>query len=745
MSKFIIEIRTKGFGKAETEIKRVGQQTRKFARDSNKASTAGATFRKEVSQLRNNMLLYAFAIGGTITALGRFVKAASDAREQASKFKVVFGEFAPEADAFAQSITNSFGIAKSEMIQLLAGLQDTLVPLGFSREHASELSQSIAQLSMDVGSFNNVATGDVAQRFTSAIIGNHEAVRSLGISLTEANIKQEAYRLGLAETGTELDQTAKVLSRMSIIYNNTTDAQGDLVRTQDEFANRLRAVQGQLTEVKESIGESLMPFAEFALKLTSMLVEGERVKFMLTGLTAAVVAYSAKVALATIQQVRFNQAINRNTYIALGTAFLMAIDFAMQKIEDYGRGTVEAAYGVDNLGDLVAQLANDNVKLAGSTDAAAKAAADHAEALKEEEERVADTETALRVKLAVMQEDTELMKFMAKAEAEGNNLVNENIVNILKQIDALNAKNEADKEAIKLAKDKASLDKESNARLEKMANTTAKINQEAITIQAELDGANDLTIEKMKIVEQGARDLANALPTFEYKDVIEAVDSFTEELSVENLKIQLSSDVHQELAEAIINVTNQKLALAEANDKTGQETESAASKLAKQNKELRESQQAAQAAAGALNGVAGAIRIIKAEADDPKQKLQGLIQLLAGIVSVSNPAAGAMLNIGGALIAHTGGLVQNNGIQRFATGGMVQGQDNVPILAQAGEFVMQRSAVQNIGVDNLAAMNSGQSNGGVTVNIQGNMIGNDEFVRDNLLPQIRKAAQQNLA
>ena len=125
--------------------------------------------------------------------------------------------------------------------------------------------------------------------------------------------------------------------------------------------------------------------------------------------------------------------------------------------------------------------------------------------------------------------------------------------------------------------------------------------------------------------------------------------------------------------------------------------------------------------------------------------MQGLIQLLAGIVSISNPIAGAGLNIFGAAIAHTGGLIKNNGIQRFATGGMVQGQDNVPILAQAGEFVMQRSAVQNIGVENLAAMNSGQSNGGITVNIQGNMIGNDEFVRDNILPQIKKAAQQNLA
>ena len=70
---------------------------------------------------------------------------------------------------------------------------------------------------------------------------------------------------------------------------------------------------------------------------------------------------------------------------------------------------------------------------------------------------------------------------------------------------------------------------------------------------------------------------------------------------------------------------------------------------------------------------------------------------------------------------------------------MVQGQDNVPIMAQAGEFIMQRSAVQNIGVDNLAAMNSGQSNGGVTVNIQGNMVGNKSFVRDVMVPEIQKS------
>ncbi len=95
--------------------------------------------------------------------------------------------------------------------------------------------------------------------------------------------------------------------------------------------------------------------------------------------------------------------------------------------------------------------------------------------------------------------------------------------------------------------------------------------------------------------------------------------------------------------------------------------------------------------------------------------------------------------------AHTGGYIRDDKtIQRFATGGVVQGEDNVPIMAQAGEFVMSRNAVQSIGVENLAQMNQTGS-AGVTVNIQGNMIGNEEFVRDTLIPEINRTVNQGLA
>jgi hypothetical protein len=138
---------------------------------------------------------------------------------------------------------------------------------------------------------------------------------------------------------------------------------------------------------------------------------------------------------------------------------------------------------------------------------------------------------------------------------------------------------------------------------------------------------------------------------------------------------------------------------------------------------------------------------LKNGTQDAAQMFSVFLRLAGSLVALTPGGAtgGAILNLASGLIAHTGGLITNRGIQRFANGGMVQGQDNVPILAQAGEFVMRRDAVQNIGVENLAQMNRTGNASGVTINVSGNMIANDEFVRDTLIPEIKKTVGRGLA
>lgn len=71
--------------------------------------------------------------------------------------------------------------------------------------------------------------------------------------------------------------------------------------------------------------------------------------------------------------------------------------------------------------------------------------------------------------------------------------------------------------------------------------------------------------------------------------------------------------------------------------------------------------------------------------------------------------------------------------QKFAKGGIVQGDpskgDSVPIMATAGELILNEAQQANLA----------NSMSGVTINIAGNIIGEESFVRDTLIPEIERA------
>ena len=82
----------------------------------------------------------------------------------------------------------------------------------------------------------------------------------------------------------------------------------------------------------------------------------------------------------------------------------------------------------------------------------------------------------------------------------------------------------------------------------------------------------------------------------------------------------------------------------------------------------------------------------------------------------------------------------------FETGGLVGGrrhsQGGTLIEAEQGEFVMSRSAVQTVGLEQMNEINQGNT-GGVTVNVTAPLV--DETVVDSIIPAIEKATRLNLA
>ena len=190
------------------------------------------------------------------------VNLASDIEEMQGKSSVVFGRFADDVRSQLTDFGNIVGRSSHELEGMASSIQDTFVPMGFARGEAAKLSVELTKLAVDVASFNNASDTETMEAFQSALVGNHETVRRFGVVITEATLKQELLRMGITRTGDAVTNAEKVQARLNLITAGTTDAQGDAARTADSFANQMRALKAELSEVGAELGQILLPIAK---------------------------------------------------------------------------------------------------------------------------------------------------------------------------------------------------------------------------------------------------------------------------------------------------------------------------------------------------------------------------------------------------------------------------------------------------------------------------------------------------
>ena len=84
---------------------------------------------------------------------------------------------------------------------------------------------------------------------------------------------------------------------------------------------------------------------------------------------------------------------------------------------------------------------------------------------------------------------------------------------------------------------------------------------------------------------------------------------------------------------------------------------------------------------------------------------------------------------------------------KLRQGGFIEGfggGDRVPAVLERGEFVLNKEAVQNIGINNLSELNAGKSGGGMNI-VFNAPVTNEDFVKDFIVPTIRESQERNLS
>ncbi|EMI19085.1 membrane protein, partial [Rhodopirellula maiorica SM1] len=190
------------------------------------------------------------------TILTAPVMAASRLQETMSKFDVVFGDSADEMRQWSTLAADALGTSRREMEYMLGSMQDLLVPMGVVPDHASNMSATLSQLAVDLGSFNNVGTDEAFTDLMAAMTGSGEVMKKYGVILSETAVKQEILNMGLDPK--TADNATKAQARLNIIMRGTTAAQGDAIRTSSEFANQLKRFWAVVEDVSGAVGGTLV-------------------------------------------------------------------------------------------------------------------------------------------------------------------------------------------------------------------------------------------------------------------------------------------------------------------------------------------------------------------------------------------------------------------------------------------------------------------------------------------------------
>lgn len=186
-------------------------------------------------------------------------KMAMDVVESENLFTVSMGKMAGATRAWSDQLQQSLGLNAFEIRKMAGTFNVMLTSMGVSADMAYEMSRGLTQLSHDMASFYNLPIADAFQKLQAGLSGEIEPLKRLGILILDAQVQQKAYTSGLAETGTQLNQVQKVMARYLLIMDATAKAQGDLARTIDSPANRLRLLGTQLKMLAIEIGQQLMP------------------------------------------------------------------------------------------------------------------------------------------------------------------------------------------------------------------------------------------------------------------------------------------------------------------------------------------------------------------------------------------------------------------------------------------------------------------------------------------------------
>lgn len=270
------------------------------------SEVADAVVGKWQSAAKTVGVAFAGMAAGAVAFGVKSIDLASDLAEVQNVVDVTFGDGAEEINQWAESAGAAFGLSELSAKQYSSTIGAMLKSMGLSSEATQEMSLALTGLAGDMASFYNLDASDAFEKLRSGISGETEPLKQLGINMSVANLEAFALSKGITTAYDSMSQAEQATLRYQYIMEATADAQGDFSRTSDSLANQQRILQMEVETLSADLGAALLPVALDVVGALRDLVQWASensttvaiLAVAVTGITAAIIAYSASLTLA---------------------------------------------------------------------------------------------------------------------------------------------------------------------------------------------------------------------------------------------------------------------------------------------------------------------------------------------------------------------------------------------------------------------------------------------------------------
>lgn len=231
---------------------------------------------KFTKSLSGSMLQIGVVINGLrsiVSKLADTVEQAATYEEALNLFTVTMGDFAQEGMAWVEKFSNALYLDPTNVMQYMGAFNSLIKGLGVGQDKAYLMSQNLTQLVYDLASFKNLSFEEAFLKIQSAISGEIEPLRNVGVALSQNTLQELANELGIKKRVAEMSEAEKAQLRYIQILKSTGEWQTDMGRTIITPANALRVLREQFTLLAKAIGRIFIPMLMAILPYVTVVTQ----------------------------------------------------------------------------------------------------------------------------------------------------------------------------------------------------------------------------------------------------------------------------------------------------------------------------------------------------------------------------------------------------------------------------------------------------------------------------------------